>query len=144
VVRHSLLICTLKSDFEGATLDFLEFEQKKIGSDKSYFFQGGHLSFFLIYGMKPNLGKNQGCQNLIFLKGLKQTLVLQIKYQGADQMDDSLTTILHSAMLHRVLTKGNGFIKMETIEYGFDKKNLVFHFGGGRHASFPQKPVVKP
>jgi hypothetical protein len=23
------------------------------------------------------------------------------------------------------------------------KKNLVFHFGGGRHASFPQKPVVK-
>ena len=22
------------------------------------------------------------------------------------------------------------------------KKNLVFHFGGGRHASFPQKPVV--
>ena len=23
------------------------------------------------------------------------------------------------------------------------KKNLVFHFGVGRHASFPQKPVVK-
>jgi hypothetical protein len=23
------------------------------------------------------------------------------------------------------------------------KKNLVFRFGGGRHASFPQKPVVK-
>ena len=23
------------------------------------------------------------------------------------------------------------------------KKNLVFHFGGGRHASFPQNPVVK-
>ena len=23
------------------------------------------------------------------------------------------------------------------------KKNLVFHFGGGRNASFPQKPVVK-
>ena len=23
------------------------------------------------------------------------------------------------------------------------KKNLVFHFWGGRHASFPQKPVVK-
>ena len=23
------------------------------------------------------------------------------------------------------------------------KKNLVFHFEGGRHASFPQKPVVK-
>ena len=23
------------------------------------------------------------------------------------------------------------------------KKKLVFHFGGGRHASFPQKPVVK-
>jgi len=23
------------------------------------------------------------------------------------------------------------------------KKNLVFHFGGGRHASLPQKPVVK-
>ena len=23
------------------------------------------------------------------------------------------------------------------------KKNLVFHFGGGRHVSFPQKPVVK-
>ena len=23
------------------------------------------------------------------------------------------------------------------------KKNLVFHFGGGRHASVPQKPVVK-
>ena len=23
------------------------------------------------------------------------------------------------------------------------KKNLVFHFGIGRHASFPQKPVVK-
>ena len=23
------------------------------------------------------------------------------------------------------------------------KKNLVFHFGGGCHASFPQKPVVK-
>ena len=23
------------------------------------------------------------------------------------------------------------------------KKNLVFHFGGERHASFPQKPVVK-
>jgi hypothetical protein len=23
------------------------------------------------------------------------------------------------------------------------KKNLVFHFVGGRHASFPQKPVVK-
>ena len=23
------------------------------------------------------------------------------------------------------------------------KENLVFHFGGGRHASFPQKPVVK-
>ena len=22
------------------------------------------------------------------------------------------------------------------------KKNLVFHFEGGRHASFPQKPVV--
>jgi hypothetical protein len=22
-------------------------------------------------------------------------------------------------------------------------KNLVFHFGVGRHASFPQKPVVK-
>ena len=22
------------------------------------------------------------------------------------------------------------------------KKNLVFHFGGGPHASFPQKPVV--
>ena len=22
------------------------------------------------------------------------------------------------------------------------KKNLVFYFGGGRHASFPQKPVV--
>jgi hypothetical protein len=22
------------------------------------------------------------------------------------------------------------------------KKNLVFHFGVGRHASFPQKPVV--
>jgi hypothetical protein len=24
------------------------------------------------------------------------------------------------------------------------KKNLVFHFGVGRHASFPQKPVVNP
>jgi hypothetical protein len=23
------------------------------------------------------------------------------------------------------------------------KKNLVFHFGVGHHASFPQKPVVK-
>ena len=23
------------------------------------------------------------------------------------------------------------------------KKNLVFHFESGRHASFPQKPVVK-
>ena len=23
-----------------------------------------------------------------------------------------------------------------------ENKNLVFHFGGGRHASFPQKPVV--
>jgi hypothetical protein len=23
------------------------------------------------------------------------------------------------------------------------KENLVFHFGGGRHASFPQKTVVK-
>ena len=23
------------------------------------------------------------------------------------------------------------------------KKNLVFHFGVGRHASFPKKPVVK-
>ena len=23
------------------------------------------------------------------------------------------------------------------------KKDLVFYFGGGRHASFPQKPVVK-
>ena len=23
------------------------------------------------------------------------------------------------------------------------KKNLVFHFGGGRHASFPHKPSVK-
>ena len=23
------------------------------------------------------------------------------------------------------------------------KKNLAFHLGGGRHASFPQKPVVK-
>jgi hypothetical protein len=23
------------------------------------------------------------------------------------------------------------------------KKKLVFHFGVGRHASFPQKPVVK-
>ena len=23
------------------------------------------------------------------------------------------------------------------------KKKLVFHFGGGSHASFPQKPVVK-
>ena len=23
------------------------------------------------------------------------------------------------------------------------KKNLVFHFGGGHHASFPQKPVAK-
>jgi hypothetical protein len=23
------------------------------------------------------------------------------------------------------------------------KKNLVFYFGVGRHASFPQKPVVK-
>ena len=25
----------------------------------------------------------------------------------------------------------------------FFKKNLIFHFGGGCHASFPQKPVVK-
>ena len=26
---------------------------------------------------------------------------------------------------------------------GHAKKNLVFHFGVERHASFPQKPVVK-
>ena len=28
-------------------------------------------------------------------------------------------------------------------QFSFAKKNLVFHFGGGHHASFPRKPVVK-
>ena len=28
-------------------------------------------------------------------------------------------------------------------QFSSAKKNLVFHFGGGRHGSFPQKSVVK-
>ena len=39
-----LLICTLKSDFEGDILGF-ELEQKS-GSDDPDFFQGGHQIFF--------------------------------------------------------------------------------------------------
>ena len=48
------LICTLKSDFEGATWDFLGQELEKIkGGNHPDFFLGRHPIFFLIYLMKP-------------------------------------------------------------------------------------------
>ena len=35
------------------------------------------------------------------------------------------------------------FAKLSWVLLENTKRNLVFHFGGGRYASFPQKPVVK-
>ena len=50
--RFSLLICTLKRDFEGCTWDTSMLPSWKKKSEPE-FFQRGHLSFVLIYGINP-------------------------------------------------------------------------------------------
>ena len=82
-----LLIWTLKNDFEGAAWDILGFgfEKKNISVLTTLIFFWLDTWDFFWYMVESFFSdchpeENQGCQILIFLEGLKQTLRSQIKY----------------------------------------------------------------
>ena len=111
----SLLICTLKSYFEGGICDFSGFSEPE-------FFQGGHHSFFSDLWYKSSffegrdLEQNLDLQNLKIFQGLKKG-IREIRYIPSKEMAFQFITFYqiffglyftYTANVLTIKTKGTG------------------------------------